>query len=306
MFDGEPVLAPAGKTGLTFAVNTNWYVFVDQGTWYLLEQRRLALGPGGDGAVRAGQPSAVRLRHPAADANFAEVRKHIPAHPPKSADQVPTIFVSTRPAEIIVTAGPPQFQPIAGTGLQRVANTPAALFFDPTAGQFYVLLSGRWFAAHGLDGPWTYATDKLPPDFALIPPDSPAGAVLASVPGTVAAQEAVLKAQIPTTATLKRGAATLTVVYAGPPRFVPMPGTTILHAVNTATVVLRIGDKYYACENGAWFVAPGADRPLGAGRQRPAGDRDHSAEQPALSRDLRAGVRGRRRPRSPTATPPAT
>ncbi len=255
VFDGDPVLAPAGKSSLSFAVNVNWDVFVDQGTWYLLNNGVWLSAPAAAGpyAPVGHLPSAFAALPD--DADFAEVRRHIPARPPKSAAQVPTIFVSSKPAEIIVTAGPPQFQPIAGTGLQRVANTPAALFFDPAQGQFYVLLSGRWFAAHGLDGPWSYATDKLPPDFALIPPDSPAGAVLASVPGTVAAQEAVLKAQIPTTATLRRDAATISVAYVGPPRFVPVPGTAILHAVNTPTVVLKVGDGYYACENGVWFMA---------------------------------------------------
>ena len=29
VFDGDPVLAPAGNSGLQFAVNTNWDVFVD-------------------------------------------------------------------------------------------------------------------------------------------------------------------------------------------------------------------------------------------------------------------------------------
>lgn len=255
VFDGEPVLAPVGKTGLRFAVNTNWDVFVDHDTWYLLDSGVWL------SARAAAGPYAAVSRLPAAfgaipdDASFAEVRRNVPAHRPKLAGQVPTVFVSTKPAEIIVTDGPPHFVPVAGTGLERVANTQAPLFFDPARGRFFVLFAGRWFAAAGLDGPWSFATDRLPPDFALIPPDSPAGAVLASVPGTVQAQEAVLKAQVPTTATLQRGAATITVSYAGPPRFEPVPGTTLLHAVNTGTVVLEVGDRYYACVNGAWFVS---------------------------------------------------
>jgi hypothetical protein len=261
VFDGDPVLTLIGKTGLSFAVNTNWDVFVDHGTWYLLNNGLWLSAPAATG------PYAPVARLPGAfnalpnDANFADVRKHIPARPAKSPDQVPTIFVSTKPAEIIVTAGQPQFSAVSGTGLQRVTNTASALFFDRAQGLFYVLLSGRWFSAPGLDGKWEFATDKLPPDFALIPPGTPESAILASVPGTVAAQEAVLKAQIPTTATLKRGAAKLTVVYSGPPRFEPVPGTAILHAVNTNSVVLKIGDKYYACENGVWFVASSPSGP---------------------------------------------
>ncbi len=116
-------------------------------------------------------------------------------------------------------------------------------------------MSGRWFSAAGLNGPWQFATDKLPPDFALIPPNAPDAAILASVPGTVAAQEALLRAQIPTTATINRSTAKLTVIYSGPPRFIPLTGTSMLYAVNTNSYVLQIGTAFYACEGGAWFVA---------------------------------------------------
>ena len=85
--------------------------------------------------------------------------------------------------------------------------------------------------------------------------------MLAAVPGTIAAQEALLKAQVPTTASLKRSVAKLTVVYSGPPRFAAIPGTTMLYAVNTNTYVLQIKSAFYACEGGAWFVAPSAAGP---------------------------------------------
>ena len=94
----------------------------------------------------------------------------------------------------------------------------------------------------------------MPPDFALIPPDGPDAAILASVPGTVAAQEAVLRAQIPTTATVQRKGAKLTVVWSGPPRFAPIPGTTIQAAVNTNVEMLKIGSAYYVCDKGVWYV----------------------------------------------------
>ncbi|HEY5301988.1 MAG TPA: hypothetical protein VIJ55_15030 [Acetobacteraceae bacterium] len=254
VFDGEPLLTPIAGTTLSFAVNTNWDVFKDEaGTWYLLN------GAGWLSAPAAAGPWSPVSRLPAAfaklpdDANFATVRKALPAKP-FAAGAVPTILVSTAPAEIIVTAGPPRFVPVAGTALQYVANTDAAVFLDPVGGRFYYLISGRWFSAPGLDGPWTFATPNLPPDFAKIPPDGPNGRVLASVPGTKQAQEALVQAQIPRQATLKR-TATLTVVYGGAPRFAVIPGTDIEYAVNTHSEVLRIGGVYYACYQGAWFKA---------------------------------------------------
>ncbi len=255
VFDGAPVMAPIGSTGLTFAVNTNWDVFADNGTWYLLNNGVWLSAPTATGPYTpaATLPSAFNALPD--DPNFSAVRKFIPPHAPPPPDQVPKIFVSTKPAEIIVIAGPPQFAPVTGTGLLRVTNTANTLFFDPAQGRFYVLFSGRWFASAGLEGPWSFATNNLPPDFSLIPPNSDAGAVLASVPGTVDSEEAVLKAEIPTTDTLPRTEASPTITYSGPPQFVPIPGTQILYAVNTNAQVLKIADKYYACESGAWFVS---------------------------------------------------
>ncbi|MGE0420584.1 MAG: hypothetical protein AB7O80_27570, partial [Acetobacteraceae bacterium] len=253
VFDGEPVLAPIGG-GLSYAVNTNWPVFKDGGTWYLLNGTTWLSAPA------FGGPYAPVGRLPASfnaipnDQNFADVRKAMPAKAPQG--PVPAIFVSTRPAEIIVTDGPPKFVPVPATGLQQVTNASSDLFFDPTKGQFYFLTSGRWFSAAALDGPWTFATGNLPPDFALIDPQGPQGHVLVSVPHSAQAQAAVLKAQIPQTGTLKRSEAKLTVAYAGgAPQFAPIPGTSIRYAVNTNVQVLEVNGRFYACFQGAWFVS---------------------------------------------------
>jgi len=63
----------------------------------------------------------------------------------------------------------------------------------------------------------------------------------------------VLQAQVPKQATLKKDAAKLIVVYAGPPRFDPIPGTSMLYAVNTPYQVIETGGRYYACYQGVWF-----------------------------------------------------
>jgi hypothetical protein len=260
VFDGTPILAPAGSSGLSYAVNTNWNVFAYQGTWYLLNNGQwFSAGATGPYTPVSRLPDVFKTLPK--DANFTEARKAIPPRPPAAGAVTPAIYVSMKPAEMIVTAGQPDLQPVSGTRLQRVANTPATLFYDPPQKRFYVLLSGRWFSASALTGPWQYGTDKLPPDFAMIPPASSDAAVLPSVPDTPQAQEAVLKAKIPATATLKRSAAKITVVYAGAPKFEPIPGTPILRAVNTSSVVLQIEGRFYACVNAAWFVAGAASGP---------------------------------------------
>jgi hypothetical protein len=260
VFDGEPVLAPIGTTGLSSVVNTNWDVFTDGQSWYLLNDGLWMAAPASSGPYQPIAKLPPVFASLPADPNFAAVRKEIPPKPAKPG-QTPVVFVSTKPADIIVTNGPPQFVPVKGTGLQAVKNTTSTVFFEPTSGRYFVLISGRWFASHGFDGPWTFTTNDLPPDFALIPPGDPQAAVLASVPGTAQAQQALLQAQVPRQATLKKDAAKLTVVYAGPPQFKPIPGTPMTYAVNTSFQVIGLNGRYYVCYQGAWFEGPSPNGP---------------------------------------------
>ena len=83
---------------------------------------------------------------------------------------VPTIFVSTQPAELLQTQGDPQAAPIEGTELIYVINTENDIFVHTPSQDHYILLSGRWFKAQSMMGPWQYvAGEKLPADFAKIP-----------------------------------------------------------------------------------------------------------------------------------------
>lgn len=260
VFDGQPVMVPVDTTGLSVAVNTNWDVFSDGQAWYLLNNGVWMMASAFDGPYHPVLRLPPAFGQLPADANFASVRKAIP---PRQTGSViaPAVFVRTEPTDIIVTGGPPQFVPVMGTGLQSVKNTASTLFFEPASGRFFLLISGRWFASQGLHGPWTFATNDLPPDFALIPPNDPEAKVLASVPGTSQAQLALLQAQVPKQATLKKAAAKLSIVYAGAPQFKPIPGTSMTYAVNTSYQVIETGGHYYACYQGAWFDAPSPNGP---------------------------------------------
>lgn len=261
VFDGEPVFAPISGTSLAAAVNTNWDVFRDgaTNTLYLLDNGGWLMAADAKGPwMPAGTLPPVFGALPN-DANFAAVKKAIPGRALTPAT-VPTIFVSTTPAAIIVTNGPPQYTAIPGTGLHYVANTDAALFRD-AAGTYYYLVSGRWFSARSLDGPWTFATATLPDDFRRIPANGPRGFVLVSVPGTPQAEQALIEAQIPQQATLSRANARLDVVYAGAPQFAPIADTSLQYATNTSFRVIQAGNVFYACYQGAWFTASVATGP---------------------------------------------
>jgi hypothetical protein len=85
--------------------------------------------------------------------------------------------------------------------------------------------------------------------------------VLASVPGTPQAQEALMQSQIPQKASVPRTGTEVHIVYAGAPHFVPIAGTTMAYATNTSFDVIRVGNSYFACVRGAWYIAPSAEGP---------------------------------------------
>ena len=177
------------------------------------------------------------------------------------AAEIPVVHVVDGPAELIETKGEPKYSPIAGTGLEYLSNTNGNIF--RLGGQQYILLAGRWFKSATLDGPWTFITEAdMPPDFAKIPTDNPKVIVLASVPGTPQAKEALIANAIPQTATITRSEAKLTVQYDGEPTFATMEGTTMSYAKNTSASVVKVSDNdYYCVEAGVWFKASSPQGP---------------------------------------------
>jgi hypothetical protein len=256
MFMGKPEFKPIKGTTLLFATNTNWDAFFDtaDSRYYLLngESWLTSTDPLKQTwtPARTLPPSLSKLP---AEPNWEDVRKNVPGKPAAAA---PAVFVATQPAELLTTDGEPRYQPIHGTKLLYVTNTTDPLFKHTADQNFYYLVAGRWFRARSLNGPWTAATKDLPPDFALIPEDHPMEYVLASVPGTEEAKDAVLLATIPQKATINIKQAKVTVVYDGEPKFVPIQGTTVQYAVNTPSSVLLVQGQYYCCNQGVWFVAP--------------------------------------------------
>jgi len=168
----------------------------------------------------------------------------------------PEVIVSTEPAELIQIDGDAQFSPIDGTRLLYLTNTDSDVFMSLPQQRYYVLLSGRWFSSPGLEGPWAFVPGSaLPLDFARIPGGHPKSAVLASVPGTPEAREAVVAAQVPQTATVDRRKAEFTATYDGEPQFKTIDGTEMAYATNSPDDIIRARGKYYAVKDGVWFVA---------------------------------------------------
>ena len=156
---------------------------------------------------------------------------------------MPKVFVSQQPAELILLTGEPNYLLVQGTGLLWVSNTESDVFRMGKTGPVYYLVAGRWFSAPDFTGPWTFATPTLPADFKKIPIEHDRSRVLASVPGTDQATEAVLLAQIPQTARVnKKETKAPDVAFQGDPQFKPIEQTTVQRAVNTDKDVFKIGD----------------------------------------------------------------
>ncbi len=255
MVNGAPVLASVGQTNIKAVVNANWPLFQDTttSTYYLFDGKGWLSGTGFENwAPTAKLPS--QMSQVPQNGNWADLKPFIPP-PPGSANSFPVVYYSDKPAEIVVFNGRPEWIPIPGTQLSYPSNTDSTVIKDNATGTVYFLASGRWFSSNTpLLGPWTFATNNLPPDFAKIPPDNPAGKVLAFVPGTQEAEDAVLLAQVPTVATVTAQAASqVQVTYAGTPKFEPIQGTTLYYAVNTPNRVIQVGTQYYICYQGVWF-----------------------------------------------------
>jgi len=176
-----------------------------------------------------------------------------------------SVIVATKPTELIETRGAPVYEPIQGTTVSWVRNTDADVLRDDTSQQTYVLLSGRWFRAASLEGPWTYVAGRdLPAAFRNVPQGHREARVLASIPGTPQSEESIIAASVPQTATVDRSQIQLGVDYDGSPDFQPVQGTSapMSYAVNTDTPVIQTADgMYYAVENGVWFVSAAPDGP---------------------------------------------
>ena len=174
----------------------------------------------------------------------------------------PRIYASTTPTELISTQGQPQWKSLITGQLLYVTNTEVPWIRDTATSKMYLLLSGRWFSATKETGPWTFVrSDRLPKSFSNIPPNSAIGGVRVSIAGTKEANEAVLNANIPQTAAIKRHGTTTKVIYNGKPQFKKIAGTQVAYAVNTASQVLKINKQYYVVDNGVWFVAARATGP---------------------------------------------
>lgn len=265
--DGEPKLQPIKDTAWQRVVNTPFPIVFDPATrqywlfgseiWFTT--RDLVRGPW---SPRDAAPAGIARLFSSSDGQKAGEPPLDPGEGvPKEQLRKAEIIVSTVPAELISTEGAPEYRPLVGDDMLYVTNTGSDLFLEVPTKRYYVVLSGRWYRSSALTGPWAYVDPaKVPRAFADVPRKSEKADVLAHVPGTDEAKDAVMDTMIPQTSAVRRGNADLEVTWDGTPRFERIPGTSLLYARNTASQVLKVDDRYFVVDQGVWYVS---DSPYG-------------------------------------------
>jgi len=268
---GDPVLRPLEGTSLERVINTPMLLVKDRsGRWSLkiadgwMTAAALAgpwtVAPSGNAdldraaAWASSQPS-INLLAPSAQDLSGNADSSQTISLSKSA---PAIVVSTAPAEILVIDGPPKWEALGDSGLLAPSNTSANVFQLQSNGSIYALVSGRWFTAASLGGPWSFVpSGQLPPAFLEIPSDSPRENVLASIPGTPQAQEAAIANAIPQMAQVPRSKTMpAPEILGASPTIVPIPGTSVSVVSNSLTPIFALGESdFYAVKDGVWFHA---------------------------------------------------
>ena len=279
LVDGEP--APRelkDAPGLMRVINTAALIFFEKSssTYYLRALGRWWQATALDGEWKPGPLLLASL-----DNAREKLEKQYDPLEGKDADGkplfepgvTPQIIVATKPTELLQSKGEPKLTPIPKTQLLYVQNSPNDILLVLGAQTYYVLISGRWFTAKSLNGPWSFVAGKsLPADFTKIPADHPMADVLISVPGTAQAKEAAIANQIPQTATVQRDVQPSPVQFdGGQPQWKPIDGTPLQYAPNTAAPVIQVDPKsYYMVQNGVWFTSAVPGGPYAVAASVPA------------------------------------
>jgi len=241
----------------------NWYLNVADNVWYKAAK---VDGPWSfDPAPPADLVKMVAAKAKSYENNTPDSKESI------TSANAPEIVVSHTPAELVVSVGKASFQPLTDS-LLAMENTESDVFMDVNSQHFFLVISGRWFKADSMKGKWEFvASDALPASFTDIPVDSKYVDIRAYVAGTDEAKEAVMDAQIPQTAAVKRGVVEIDVVYDGNPEFKEISGTELSFAVNCSETVIKTGSEFYLVKDAVWYAAGSATGPWTVSDKAPPG-----------------------------------
>ncbi|MFO1463832.1 MAG: hypothetical protein U1F66_08630 [bacterium] len=302
--DGEPILKAAEGSAIQQVINTPFQIFLDPASkiYYLKGSPEWYSATDLKGAWQVVSQVPEAVARLAAPSEFGGVEEKLASAPKIIVATEPTeLIVSDGKPQWEAIAGtdlsylknsesvvfrqtPANNYYVLFSGRWFTAKPPAApaAASAPAGGGLWGVLKAaagpqapsapppELGAVRTLEGPWTYVSgDQLPEGFRKLPADFPKQGVLASIPGTEEAEEAVMDAQIPQTAVIDKRKAKFDPTYDGAPKFENVSGTSMQYAVNTPNQILKDGDKYYAVDQGVWYVADKPEGPYRVADERP-------------------------------------
>ena len=178
------------------------------------------------------------------------------ASPPTVAVQndPPQVIVSYSPTILVPVDGAPVLKPIPDSGgFQRVINTRALIVKSASEPQFFLHVYDGWLMALSLDGPWSQPFIAPSGIDAVAQRIAATGVVDLLDGGPRANPKPSLGKSIPAIRVTQAPAELI--AFNGQPEFVPIVGTRLQWAANTADDVLRdtAGNAYYVLLAGRWF-----------------------------------------------------
>lgn len=276
--DGKPVLQKIENSSWQAVANTPYPLFFDgSGNWHLNAAEKVWYrAENVDGPYHFDSHPPEELvkmiagKRQQEKKNGDQVKKGSSTKA-VTADNAPAIVVVHTPTELIVSDGRAKFEPLTDD-LLAMSNTSSDVFMDVKSQNYFLVVSGRWYKSTSMTGRWQYVhSGNLPASFAKIPKDSKYGNVLTYVAGTPEAKEAVMDAQVPQTATVKRGPVDIKVTYDGTPKFEKIKDTNLSFAVNCSDTVIKSGTTCYLVKDAVWYLSDHATGPWQVSDHAPPG-----------------------------------
>ena len=263
--DGEPRMAAIDATGWRRCTNTPFVLLQDPGgTLYvrLAADRWVASANLGAGYAPAASPPADVIaalgREPVARGVAATRADAGAASAPRTP---PELLVFTEPTALVSIDGEPDLVDVAA-GVQWAPDASPLLLRTAAPQAWWTIAAGRWFRADALDGAWTRVPPSdLPAAFASLPGGRAFLPARASVPHTPEAVAAVAATLERRAQSLSRADARCSVRWNGTPAWQAVPGTMLRASLNASQPVIEVGQRFFCCDNAAWFSADSADGP---------------------------------------------
>ena len=174
----------------------------------------------------------------------------------------PALSITPTPTVLVPIQGAPVMQPLPGTNLQRIINTPM-LVVQNAQGAYSLKIADGWMTAATLAGPWAVATGSDPnlaaaaswaqaePEINLLAP-SPADLTANSA----SAQTVSLAKSAPIILVSTTPAEVL--VTEGAPQWLPLGQSGLMYVSNTSANIfqLQATAQMFVLVSGRWFTAP--------------------------------------------------